>query len=221
MTGVPTGPKVVSVNVGRPRTVVWAGRSVTSAIWKEPVRGRVAVEGVNLHGDDQADRRVHGGPDKAVYAYSAEDYAWWSHEMDDDLGVGTFGENLTTEMIDLGTCVIGQQWHIGTTVLEVAQPREPCFKLGMRMGDADFVARFASSGRSGAYLRIVEAGDVGAGDPILIGPPPAHGLTVADLAGVHHDTPSDVFERITTILDVPEGWRDMAARQLNRRQREG
>ncbi len=210
-------PRVVSVNVGQPRTVLWAGRSVTSAIWKEPVQGRVLVEGVNLQGDDQADRRVHGGPDKAIYAYSLEDYAWWSGEVGEDLGAGTFGENLTTQMVDLGASVIGQRWGVGTAVLEVAQPREPCFKLGMRMGDAGFVGQFELSGRPGAYLRIVEAGDIGAGDPIAIGPAPTHGLTVADLAGVHPDTPSELLEHIASNLDVPPGWRELAARRLHRR----
>ena len=209
-------PRVVSVNVGLPRTTTWAGRSVTSGIWKEPVQGRVAVEGVNLHGDDQADRRVHGGPDKAVYAYAVEDYAWWAVELGDALDVGTFGENLTTEGIDLGACVIGQRWHVGSTVLEVAQPREPCFKLGMRMGDADFVGRFGDSGRPGAYLRIVEPGDVGAGDPIVTDPPPAHGLTIAELVEVGPDSSPEMLERIARTQVVPEGWRDFARRRLVR-----
>lgn len=210
------GARVLSVNVGLPRTVTWAGRLVTSAIWKDPIPTRVAVEGVNLHGDDQADRRVHGGPDKAVYAYAAEDYAWWAGALGQALGAGTFGENLTTEGIDLRTCVLGQRWQVAATVLEVAQPREPCFKLGMRMGDAEFVGRFGSSGRSGAYLRIIEAGDVGAGDPILVGPAPAHGLTIGDLADVTRDPP-ELFERIAAAEEAPDGWRDLALRQLERR----
>jgi MOSC domain-containing protein YiiM len=189
---------------------------VTSAIWKEPVGDRVAVRGVNVDGDDQADRRVHGGPDKAVYAYSIEDYAWWVAELGCDLRAGTFGENLTTKGIDLSASVIGQQWQVGSSVLEVAQPREPCFKLGMRMGDARFVERFGSSGRSGAYLRIVKSGDVGAGDSILTGPKPVHGLTVADLVEVRPDTPAEMLERIANINDVPEGWRDLARRRLRR-----
>lgn len=210
------GPVVVSVNVGLPRTVGWAGRTVTSAIWKEPVRARVVVEGVNLHGDDQADRRVHGGYDKAVYAYAAEDYAWWSAEIGGDVVAGTFGENLTTEGISLAECVIGQRWQVGSTVLEVAQPREPCFKLGMRMGDAEFVGRFGSSGRPGVYLRIVTPGEVGAGDPILTGPPPAHGLTIGDLVDVRPDAPAELLERVASIEDVPESWRQLATRRLRR-----
>jgi MOSC domain-containing protein YiiM len=213
---VSTTPQVISVNVGLPRTVVWAGRSVTSAIWKSPVEGRLTVRGVNLEGDDQADRRVHGGPDKAVYAYSTEDYAWWAAMLGDVVPAATFGENLTTEGIDLRACVIGQEWRVGTTVLQVAQPREPCFKLGMRMGDARFVERFEASGRSGAYLRIRRAGDIGAGDPIVTGPPPSHGLTIGDLAAVRPSTPAQVLERIATIAEVPEAWRTMARRRLDR-----
>ena len=124
---------VLSVNVGTPRTTTWAGRAVTSAIWKVPTKGTVAVRGVNLAGDDQADRRVHGGPDKAVYSYSIEDYAWWSEQLGVHVGTATFGENLTTEGIDLNACVIGTRWQVGTATLEVAQPRQPCFKLGMRI----------------------------------------------------------------------------------------
>jgi MOSC domain-containing protein YiiM len=211
-------PRVISVNVGLPRTVTWAGRSVTSSIWKEPVEGRVVVEGVNLHGDDQADRRVHGGPDKAVYAYATEDYIWWAAVLGRSLGAGTFGENLTTEGIDLSACVIGQEWHVGTAVFQVAQPREPCFKLGMRMGDAEFVKLFGLSGRSGTYLRIREPGDIGAGDPIILGQPPTHGLTVGDLASVRPSTPIPLLERIASINDVPEGWRTVAGRRLGRLQ---
>jgi MOSC domain-containing protein YiiM len=209
--------KVISVNVGLPRTVTWAGRLVTSAIWKKPVEGRIVLEGVNLQGDDQADRRVHGGPDKAVYAYSAEDYTWWSGVLGGDLTAGTFGENLTTDGIDLNGCLIGQEWQVGTAVLQVAQPREPCFKLGMRMGDAGFVEQFGASGRPGAYLRIRRPGHIGAGDAIVAGPPPSHGLTIRDLAAVQPNSPARLLERIAANDDVPEGWRTTARRRLNRR----
>jgi MOSC domain-containing protein YiiM len=207
---------VVSVNVGLPRTVRWAGRAVTSAIWKDPVDERVRVAGVNLAGDDQADRRVHGGRDKAVYAYAVEDYAWWSTELGVALEPGTFGENLTTVGIDLGASVVGQRWQVGSAVLEVAQPRSPCFKLGMRMGDAAFVDRFEESGRYGAYLRIVGAGDIGAGDAIAVDAPPAHRLTVADIGGLQRDAPRELLERIASVDAVPEGWRDWARRRLAR-----
>ena len=207
---------IVSVNVGTPRTVAWAGRAVTSAIWKVPAEGRVAVRGVNLAGDDQADRRVHGGPDKAVYSYAAEDYAWWSAELGVDIDAATFGENLTTEGIDLSACVIGTRWQVGSATLEVAQPRQPCFKLGMRMGDAHFVDQFDEAGRPGAYLRIIENGEIGAGDPIVVGEMPAHGFTIDDLRRAAGDASRAGLERMASITDVPEGWREWARRNLAR-----
>ena len=209
-------PKVVSVNVGGVRTVEWAGRRVTTGIWKSPVAGRRRVEGVNLLGDDQADRRVHGGPDKAVYAYAADDYRWWTDRLGEALGPGTFGENLTTAGLDLGAAVVGERWAVGTTVLEVSQPREPCFKLGVRMGRASFVDEFAEAGRSGTYLRIVQAGEVGAGDPITVVSRPEHGLTVADIHAAYAEPHHDALRRIAAVAAVPETWRTWAERRLAR-----
>jgi MOSC domain-containing protein YiiM len=203
---------VVSVNVGALRTVGWYGRAVTTGIWKEPVPGRVAVQGVNLAGDDQADRRLHGGPDKAVYAYAVEEYAWWSRELGQELGPGTFGENLTVEGIDLGALVIGTRWLVGTTELEVSQPRQPCFKLGIRMGDAEFVDRFDEAARFGAYFRIVSEGDVGAGDEITV-VPRRDGITLAELGTVTRDVDVAFLDRIIADRAVPEGWRDWARRR--------
>src|SRR4051794_1247046 len=170
-------PQVVSVNVGRPREVDTGKRTVLTAIWKQPVDGRVAVRGVNIDGDDQADRSVHGGPDKAVYAYAAEEVAQWQAELGRDLDVAAFGQNLTTQGIEVSGAVIGERWRIGTALLEVAQPRQPCFKLAIRMGDPRFVRRFAEASRPGAYLRIVESGELGAGDTIEVVHRPAHGVT--------------------------------------------
>ena len=159
---------VVSVNVGMPRDIEWAGRTVRTAIWKEPTDQRVPVEHDNLAGDQQADLRVHGGPDKAVYAYSAEDYRWWEERLGAPLDPGTFGENLTTVGLELDHAVIGEVWAIGTALLQVAQTRQPCFKLGIRMGDAGFVEEFDRARRFGVYLRIMDAGDVGVGDGISL-----------------------------------------------------
>jgi MOSC domain-containing protein YiiM len=150
-----------------------------SAIGKTPVEGRVRVEGVNLAGDDQADRRVHGGPDKAVYAYASEDTAWWSETLEVELPPGMFGENLTTEGMDISGAVIGERWRVGTVELEVCQPRLPCSKLGIRFGDQRMVQAFAKASRPGAYLRIVTEGDLGVGDAIDVVHRPAHGVTVA------------------------------------------
>jgi len=172
--------RVLFVNVGRPQQVsVRRGRPVMSAIGKAPVEGRVRVEGVNVVGDDQGDRRVHGGPDKAVYAYASEDAAWWAAELGREIVPGMFGENLTTEGVEVSGAVVGERWRVGTVELEVCQPRIPCFKLGIRFGDPLMVRRFGEANRPGAYLRIVREGELGAGDAIEVVDRPAHGVTVA------------------------------------------
>jgi MOSC domain-containing protein YiiM len=159
-------PRVVSINVGLPREATWGGETFTTAIVKEPVTGSRRIEGVNVAGDDQADRTVHGGPSKAVYAYSMEDYAWWSQQLERELPPGTFGENLTLEGIDASTLPIGERWRVGTALLEVSEPRIPCFKLAWRMQSPTFPKRFAKAMRFGTYFRIIEEGEVEAGSPM-------------------------------------------------------
>jgi MOSC domain-containing protein YiiM len=170
-----------SVNVGRPQQIgVRRGRPLLSGIVKSPVEGPVRVAGVNLDGDDQADRRVHGGPDKAVYAYAAEDIAWWEAQLQRELGPGSwFGENLTTEGVEVTDAVIGERWRVGSTELEVCQPRLPCAKLGTRFGDQRMVRAFAQAARPGAYLRIVSEGELHPGDAVEVVHRPEHGVTVA------------------------------------------
>jgi MOSC domain-containing protein YiiM len=171
--------RVESVNVGAPRAVQVDGRTVWTAIWKSPVEGRVPLRGANLRCDDQADRTVHGGPDKAVYAYGAQDTEWWEAQLGRSLGPGAFGENLTVRGLPVSEAVIGERWAVGSALLEVAQPRLPCFKLGLRMGDPRFLKRFADAARPGAYLRVISEGDIGAGDAIEVVARPAHGVTSA------------------------------------------
>lgn len=198
---------VVSVNVGRPQEFVLKGRTYTSAIWKHPVSGRVRVRGVNVDGDDQADRTVHGGRDKAVYSYASEDYTWWSEELGVEVAPGTFGDNITTSGIYLNACTVGERWRVGTTVLEVAQPRLPCFKLGVRMDDPAFPRRFARAERWGAYLRIVHEGDIGAGDEIVIAERPGHQVTVGLIGAVYYHEQSRAGELLSA-PQLPTGWRD-------------
>jgi len=142
VTGTPPSTagagRVLSVNVGRPAEMVWHGRTVRSAIWKAPVIGPVRVRGVNLTGDVQADGKAHGGPDKAVYGYAAEDLDWWRGQLGVEVGPGSMGENLTTSDLDLSEAVVGERWEIGSVVLQVTQPRIPSYKLGIRMGDDRF-----------------------------------------------------------------------------------
>lgn len=170
--------RVRSLNVGLPKVIgTQRGAPVMSAIHKEPVGGRLPVRGVNIAGDDQADRSVHGGPDKAIYAYAAEDTAWWSELLATPLADGMFGENFTTEGIDCTNAVIGERWRVGSLLLEVSQPRLPCFKLGLHFGDPRMLKAFTQASRPGAYLRIIEEGDVGGGDQIEIVDRPDHGVT--------------------------------------------
>ncbi|HEY7071184.1 MAG TPA: MOSC domain-containing protein [Acidimicrobiales bacterium] len=208
--------EIVSVNVGRPRQVEWHGRTVTTAIWKNPVPGRVLVEGVNLAGDDQADRRVHGGETKAVYAYAAEDYAWWAEQLGEALRPGTFGENLTLAGVDLRALVVGERWRAGTAVLRVTEPRFPCFKLGIRMGDAAFVDRFGAARRSGSYFAIERAGMVGAGDAMERLETPDERYTIGDFVDDHEDGGPEALERLAGQPLVSQAWREHAERAAAR-----
>jgi MOSC domain-containing protein YiiM len=175
----PTCGVVESLNVGMPRPVEVSDHTVLTAIWKHPVPGRVPLRGVNMEGDDQADRTVHGGPDKAVYAYAREDIEWWEGELERALSEAPFGENLTVSGLPVSEAVIGEQWALGSALLQVTQPRLPCFKLGLRMGDPRFLKRFAAARRPGAYLRVLREGDIAAGDQIEVTGRPAHGVTSA------------------------------------------
>ncbi|HEY4410153.1 MAG TPA: MOSC domain-containing protein [Acidimicrobiia bacterium] len=203
------------MNVGVPQAVQWHGRTVTSAIWKQPVEGRRRVTGVNIEGDDQADRRVHGGPTKAVYAYAMEDYGWWQGQDATTFEPGTFGENLTVEGIDPAAAVVGERWLVGTAVLRVTEPRIPCYKLGLRMGDAGFVDRFAAAARPGTYLAIEEDGDVGAGDRVELLHRPDHGLTSGMVAQAYHGQAA-LLDRLIDNADLSDPWRHWARQAKGR-----
>ncbi len=207
--------QVVSVNVGRPRTVPWNGSTVTSGIWKAPASGRVAVGGVNVDGDDQADRSVHGGPDKAVYAYGLDDYRWWAGELGSELGPGSFGENLTIDGFDVSDALIGERWQIGDAVFEVSQPRIPCYKLGIRHADPEFPRRFAAAERPGAYVRIIQPGSIAAGDAVTVLSRPAHGLTARLVSRAYH-TDRSLVPRLLEVPELTSSWRDWAAKILQR-----
>jgi MOSC domain-containing protein YiiM len=178
--------KVISVNVGRPREFTIRGDIIVTSIFKDPVKERVRVATLNLDGDEQSDLSVHGGVNKAVYAYPSEHYARWREELpDSDLSWGAFGENLTIEGLLESTTCIGDRLRIGTAELVVTQPRQPCFKLAYKFGRQDMIKRFVKSGRSGFYLRVAVEGEVGAGDAIDLLSRPDDALTVTDiLAGI-------------------------------------
>jgi MOSC domain-containing protein YiiM len=171
--------KLLSVNVSRPKPVPWHGQTVLTGIFKAPVAGRVRLGRLNLDGDGQADLQVHGGPDKAVYAYPAEHYAAWAAELGrDDLRPGQFGENFTVGGLREDAVRLGDVFRVGTAVVAVTQPRMPCYKLGIRMGEPMFPRRFLRSGRPGVYFRVEDEGEVGAGDEFELLTPGPDDLTV-------------------------------------------
>jgi MOSC domain-containing protein YiiM len=198
---------VLSVNVAKIRKVPRGGQMVPTGIWKLPVQGRVAVRGVNVDGDEQADRSVHGGLDKALYSYAREDTDWWEGRLGRELPHGAFGENLTLREVDVSGALIGERWRIGSVLLEVSEPRFPCWKLGVRFDDPQMLKRFAAARRPGAYLRIVEEGKLGAGDAVEIVSRPDHDLTIAGFA---HTFLADraALPRLLEVPAVSEAWRD-------------
>jgi MOSC domain-containing protein YiiM len=206
-------PELLSVNVGRKRLVRYNGETISTAIWKSPVEGPVAVQGVNLAGDDQADRSVHGGVDKAVYSFSREDYDWWERELGMALDPGTFGENLTVRGIDPTAAVIGERWRIGPVLLEVSEPRFPCFKLGIRMGDPRFLKRFALARRPGTYLRIVEEGELAAGDEIEVTSIPTHGVTIGHFTEAYLGS-RDALAGLLAADEIAPRWREWIEERL-------
>jgi len=210
--------RVLSVNAGLPREVTWRGKPVTTGIYKEAVDGRVPVRRLNLDGDRQADLRVHGGPDKAVYAYPSEFYELWSRERPElELGPGTFGENLTTEGLVDTELSVGDRFRVGTAELVVTQPRLPCFKLGIRMGRDAFVTEFLERGLLGFYLAVAREGDIAAGDPIVEVARDPRGFRVTEVARLFARDRDDVegLRRAAALDVLPESWRDHFARRLS------
>jgi MOSC domain-containing protein YiiM len=160
--------RLLSVNVALPRSIEHRGRIVRTAIFKEPVLFGVPVRSSNLDGDRQADLRVHGGPEKAVYAYDLSGYEHWRRTLSRELPFGQFGENLTVEGMPETEVSIDDIYRVGTALLQVSQPRSPCFKLALKMELPQFPKAFLASGRTGFYLRVLEEGEIGAGNPIQL-----------------------------------------------------
>jgi len=212
--------RVLSVNVGLPREVVWRGRPVTTGIFKEPVAGRVPLRRLNLEGDGQADLRVHGGRDKAVYVYPSEFYELWSRERPElDLGPGAFGENLTTAGLPDGEVNVGDRFGVGTAELVATQPRLPCFKLGLKLGRDEFVTEFLERGLLGFYVAVVREGDVAAGDPIVELERDPRRFPVTEVARLYAVDRDDVdgMRRAAEHDALPESWREWFRNQIRSR----
>jgi MOSC domain-containing protein YiiM len=174
--------RIVSVNVGRPQEIRPGGQLVRTSIFKAPVDGRVRVRTLNIDGDEQSDLTVHGGPDKAVYLYPSEHYAYWQAQLPDlSFPWGAFGENLTIEGLLEDEVCVGDHLRIGTAEFVVTQPRMPCYKLSVRFDRKDMVKRFYRSGRNGFYVSVFQEGDIGVGDVVELHPAAGERLSIASV----------------------------------------
>jgi MOSC domain-containing protein YiiM len=190
---------------------------VRTSIFKSPIAGSVRVTRLNLEGDEQSDLTVHGGPDKAVYAYPDEHYPAWRSELSrPDLGFGSFGENLTTVGLLEAEVGVGDRLRIGTAEFVVTQPRMPCYKLGVRFGDPEMVKRFHQSGRNGFYLAVTQEGRIGSGDAIELVARDPDRLTIADVVSLYVDPAGkgSLLERASRHPALPPGWRDWFRQRL-------
>lgn len=207
---------LISVQVGRPRIVLDGGRGVSTGIFKDPVQGRIRMRELNLDGDRQADLSVHGGPNKAVYAYPSEHYPYWTNELPGvELPWGAFGENLTTSGLLESAVCIGDRFAIGTAEVVVTQPRLPCFKLNLKFERDDLAKRFLASHRSGFYLRVLREGEVGEGDEIVPIHQDEHRVSVVDalclrLGELHS---KELRERALQVEYLPPSWRKEISEQ--------
>ena len=202
--------KIVSLNVGRPQLVMRDGEPVSTAIFKQPVEGRLMLRTLNLDGDRQADLSVHGGPTKAVYVYPAEHYEFWRQEFPDmELPYGMFGENFTATGFSENTLNIGDQFRVGSATVMVTEPRMPCYKLGIRFGRTDIIKRFLVSERSGFYLAVLEEGEVGTGDEFQLVKRNEPSVTVNEVVRLYSrdKNNSELLRRAIAVQELPEGWR--------------
>jgi MOSC domain-containing protein YiiM len=212
--------KIVSVNTGLPRDVTWHGRHVTTAIYKEPVEGRVALRTLNLDGDRQADLSVHGGAHKAVYCYPIEHYDYWTRELaGQELSMAMFGENFTTDGLVEDSVHLGDRFSIGSAEVVVTQPRLPCYKLGVRFQSDDMVKRFLASRRTGFYLSLTHEGDVGAGDDITVVARDSNAVPVSDITRLYvarrfSDDDVASVRRAIQVAALPESWKEYFSDRL-------
>jgi len=214
--------KVVSVNVGLPREVMWHGRSVTTGIYKQPVKGRVALRKLNLGGDGQADLSVHGGEYKAAYCYPIAHYDYWKKELAGrELPMGMFGENFTTDGLSEDSAHLGDRFSVGSAEVVVTQPRLPCYKLGVRFQSDDMVRRFLASGRTGFYLAVTREGEVGAGDEIKVisrddNAVPVSEITRLYIAKRYDDDDVTSVRRALRVAALPESWKGYFRERLEK-----
>jgi MOSC domain-containing protein YiiM len=212
--------RVISVNLGKPQEYKWLGSRVRTSIFKTPVERSVAVRTLNLEGDEQADLAVHGGLNKAVYAYPREHYGYWQSQLPDyPLTLGNFGENLTLEGLTEEAIHIGDQLQIGSALFAVSQPRSPCYKLGVRFSREDMTKRFYESRRFGFYLRVLREGSLQAGDEVTVAGQDVNAVSVADLVRLFTGDSDDaeLLVRALKVATLPRGWKDNLEERVLRR----
>jgi MOSC domain-containing protein YiiM len=214
--------KLVSVNTGLPREVMWHGRSVITAIYKQPVEGRVALRKINLDGDRQADLSVHGGEHKAVYCYPIAHYEYWKRELPGrDLPTAIFGENFTTDGLLEGLIHVGDRFSVGSAEVVVTQPRLPCYKLGVRFESDEMVKRFLASGRTGFYLGVTREGEVGAGDEMKVIAREANAVPISEIVRLYiakryGDEDVSSVRRALRVAALPESWKKYFRERLQK-----
>ncbi len=202
--------RLLSVNVGLPRDVEWKGRTVHTGVWKDSIPGRCRVHRLNLEGDGQGDLAGHGGEQRAVFVYQIESYHYWQEQLKrTDFVYGQFGENFTIEKLPDDTVCIGDRYQIGSALFEVTQPRVTCYRVGIRMNEPRMPALLTSSGRPGFYLRVLQEGDVGAGDEIVKVGEAHDRMTIAEINALLYSPhyPHDQLERALHIKALSSGWR--------------
>jgi len=212
-------PKILSVNVSLPKEVDFEGQKVTTGIFKKSIDGRIMLRTLNLDGDKQADLTVHGGPDKAVYAYPIEHYEFWRKVYPDmEMPNGMFGENFTIEDLMESEVSVGDSFEIGSSKVIATQPRMPCYKLGVKFGRMDVLKKFLASGRSGIYFKVLEEGEVGAGDPIIQIKKDTIRVGITDIVRLYSSDREDIgmMRRAVKVEALPEGWRDYFLEQIRR-----
>jgi MOSC domain-containing protein YiiM len=211
--------KILSVNVSYPKEVEFEGQKVTTGIFKEPIEGRVKLRTLNLDGDKQADLTVHGGPDKAVYAYPSEHYEFW-HKVYPNMEMpnGMFGENFTTEGLIESEVNVGDVFSMGSAKVIATQPRMPCYKLGVKFGRMDVLKKFLASSRSGIYFKVLEEGEVGAGDLIVKIKSDTNRVGISDIVRLYASDREDTktMRRAVKVEALPEGWKDYFYEQIRR-----
>jgi MOSC domain-containing protein YiiM len=214
--------KLVSLNVGLPRDVLWHGRTVTTGIFKQPVEGRIRLRTLNLDGDRQADLTVHGGAQKAVYCYPIAHYDYWKKELPGrELPNAIFGENFTTEGLLESEVHLGDRFSVGSAEVVVTQPRLPCYKLGIRFQSDDMVRRFLASGRYGFYVAVIREGEVGVGDEIKRIASDPNAVPVSEITRLYitksfNEQDLASLRRALQVAALPESWKGYFHARLQR-----